>query len=234
MLTKTFLSNSHLSNQLWCTSLSCCQYHLAIEENRRFDVDYALEVTKKVVTDYADITQFSQSLSLFEYDIQQINDDKRSSTFEFNFGFMQFLLDLGLQLQCDAEHRTVLSLRITDFIAGTRRAVLFRLFQAGAEPAFIFRCKNIKTPNPMHDSKHDSVTTKLCKVLVLECNREITSNVYIDFENNVIGNMNDIAKYSKVSMYPIYLILTKFNKHTDSYSDKRNDYIILFHMKLDL
>ena len=30
----------------------------------------------------------------------------------------------------------------------------------------------------------------------------------------------------KVSIYPICLILTKFNKHTDSYSDKRNDYII--------
>ena len=42
-----------------------------------------------------------------------------------------------------------------------------------------------------------------------------------------VAELPRTAKYSNVSINPISLILRKFRKHTDSYSDKRNESIII-------
>ena len=165
-----------LMSVMYCISFS---KKLAIEGSRNFDVDSALEATKKLVTDFADISQISQSHFLFEYVIQNID----SSTFEFHFRFLQFLLDLGLQMHDHYQPRTVVPLRITYFITDNDRArmVIFYLFQAGADPSFIYKY------NQANRWRRGIYDTYVCRVLVLECNRE---NVRIDFEDYVNRNGN--------------------------------------------
>ena len=213
-----------LMSVMYCISFS---KNLAIKESQHFDDDSALEVTKKLVTDFADIPQISQSHPLFEFVIQNIN----SSSFEFHFRFVQFLLDLGLQMHDDTQPGTVVPLRITDFIADSDRArmLIFYLFQTGADPSFISKYNQ---PNHWHRGIYD---TYVCRVLVLECNREITSNVCIDFEYYVNRNRNGVQVknsanefldwYEQVSSSPFSLLCqcrTMIRRKLVSASDHRS------------